>query len=101
MDENRSNFHFRLKGSGDWVIDQYPRAGIQALLGDTIELSLGNLNQELPDFSGLSLGRVLELLSYKGIAVRYKGVGMVKHQTPAPGISLDRVDHIDLVLGEG
>jgi cell division protein FtsI (penicillin-binding protein 3) len=54
----------------------------------------------LPDFRGKTMREALLTLRALGLEFRIIGSGLVKSQSPAPGVSLTRVESVELVGGQ-
>ncbi len=90
----------KTQGKGSWIIHQWPLSGTELDKGDTLQLVLGNPAEELPDFRGLPLNSVLDLIENKGVTLKVNGSGRVARQFPVAGESWTKVSELTLELGE-
>ena len=85
-------FQTRVIGSGNTVLDQVPKPGAKVTIGTQVILYLDrDARQEaqrkvmLPNFQGLSLRKVNQLLAEMGLKLEGEGIGTAVSQEPAPG----------------
>lgn len=84
-------------GSGDSVVDQYPKAGTSVSNGSTVYLiTSGPL--EMPDFTGLSRSDAENLAQLLGMKATFEGDGNVNGQDIAPGTSLRNNNQVTFQL---
>src|SRR5690554_5726183 len=93
---SRSGLAWRELGTGDYVMEQNPKAGTMVPLKTTIllyydEKAKYNVEESLvliPDLTGLSVEKVENILQEIGLTLATHGTGLAVEQIPAPGTRL-------------
>ncbi len=100
VDSLRENYKVSFKGNGDWIVAQSPKAGTYLSVGDSLNFHLGEPGYKIPDFHGMALSRVMEIVENKKIKLSVKGSGRVLKQSPKPGTDWIDVDHLNVSMGD-
>jgi stage V sporulation protein D (sporulation-specific penicillin-binding protein) len=91
---------YRLIGNGSYVFDQVPKSGVTIKKNSKVIIYFYPEEQYqskgmhsrvvLPNFQGLSLRKVNQLLTEMGLQLEAKGTGVAVGQEPPPGTILER-----------
>lgn len=87
-------------GFGKTVISQRPEAGFLIKSGDTLTLFLGDrlkddtIRMYMPDVKGMTMRRVLDVLSEYGLKPKCEGSGFAVTQYPKPGTDIAGQENI-------
>ncbi len=106
---HKSQLGYRMIGSGGYVFDQVPKPGVvlsrnsKVILYFTPEAEYqykekNNTQLVLPNFRGLSLRKVNEILSEMDLKLTAKGTGIAVEQRPAPGTVIERGSIINVTF---
>ncbi len=68
-------------GNGKRVPEERPRVA-------TVSLSRGTSPMVMPDLSGMSMGKVVDIMSRYSVTLRLEGTGVARDQSPDPGETL-------------
>lgn len=93
---NRRGFQYKIEGadSASVVIDQFPKPGVSVDPGHPITVKIGKgsskeenviVRGEMPDLSGLTVRKALQVAARQNLALRIKGSGIVRRQSIQPG----------------
>ena len=87
---NEKELRGTIIGTGDFVINQIPAAGMKVTSSDIVKMIMGSNDPTanatvVPNLSGMSLRRAVSVLSSDKFDVAIDGSGLVAHQYPAPG----------------
>ena len=72
-------------GTGNKIIDQYPKKGINLYKDDIIVLLTNNYNKEMIDFTGMSYKDAKEILKLMNVEYELTGYGYVTNQNIESG----------------
>ena len=67
-------------GTGNKIINQYPKKGINVYKNDRVILLTNNYNKEMIDFKGMSYKEAKEILELMGVKYELSGYGYVTSQ---------------------
>ncbi len=81
-------------GNGDYVIDQYPKAGEDVYTYQKVFLLTSKEHIELPDFKGWSRKEIIEYWDLSGINIVLNGYGVVKDQVPSSNTVIDESEEV-------
>lgn len=93
---NRFGFQYKIEGadSSSIVIDQFPKANVSVDRNHPITIKVGKSANKahpvvdsgiMPDLSGLTLRKALQLASHQKVALKIQGSGIVRRQSIQPG----------------
>lgn len=80
MNLKESNINVISLGTGEKVVNQYPKRGITIYEGDMLVLLTNNYDKQMIDFTGLSYKEVKEILTLMGVEYELKGYGYASSQ---------------------
>ena len=76
-------------GTGNKVIDQYPKKGINVYKNDVIVLLTNKYNKEMIDFTGMSYKEAKEILKLMNVEYELSGYGYVTSQNIPTGNKIE------------
>jgi cell division protein FtsI/penicillin-binding protein 2 len=85
---------YRIEGTGNTVIRQYPKAGAEVEIDDTVTIycdngpAAGLAVTSIPDFTGMDLRDAIKLMGVEGLKPFAVGSGVVRRQKPLSGTSI-------------
>ncbi|MFO8145460.1 MAG: penicillin-binding transpeptidase domain-containing protein [Candidatus Syntrophosphaera sp.] len=93
---NQYGFVYNIVGadSSSVVVDQFPKPGLSVDPGHSITLRVGidpdgkdavTIRGEMPDLTGLTLRKAMQVAAREHIALKIKGSGIVRRQSIQPG----------------
>ncbi|MDI3534288.1 MAG: hypothetical protein PWQ82_653 [Thermosediminibacterales bacterium] len=91
----KSNLKFKIEGSGQIVIHQFPMPGAEVSEGTTVILTLnssknGENTVLIPDLTGKSIREASEILDAIGLRIEIIGSGLAVRQEPSAGQKVKR-----------
>lgn len=98
---NQYGFSYNIVGAdSSWVVvDQFPKPGLSVDPGHLITLRVGKdaakkdavtVQGEMPDLTGLTLRKAMQVAARENIALKIKGSGIVRRQSVQPGSRVTR-----------
>ncbi|MCK8817329.1 stage V sporulation protein D [Natroniella sulfidigena] len=101
------DLNVKLEGEGELVVDQLPHPEAVVNEGSTVVLFFEDgTSQEsgyqvtVPDLRGMRIREAAELLGELNLRVRWDGSGIIERQDPAPGITVQSGEYIEVQLSE-
>lgn len=88
-------------GSGERVIDQYPKAGSEVTSSTKVFLLTDASSFALPDMTGWTRKDVTGLWEVSGYGIKMEGLGTVVSQNIEPGTIVSKNDTIEVTLSKG
>lgn len=93
---NRLGFFYNIEGadSASVVVDQFPKPGVSIDPAHPITIKIGNkqgakaesvVQGVMPDLTGMTLRKALQMAAKENIALRISGSGVVRRQSILPG----------------
>ncbi len=98
---NQYGFLYKIEGadSSSVVVDQFPKPNVSVDPGHPITIKIGKSSTKtqavivkgcMPDLSGLTIRKAMQVAARQNIALKIKGSGIVKQQSILPGSRITR-----------
>lgn len=100
----QSGLAFKVIGTGDEVVRQYPPAGTKVERGSIVQLMMTETEQtdvagalKVPDVRGMSVRRAVNKLAAEHLGVAIVGSGIVINQFPSAGTPMKRGSNVTIM----
>lgn len=87
-------------GTGDKVINQYPKHNSTVLAGDKVFLITNNNDYKMPDMNNWSRSDVVKFCDILNISCTFKNYGYVEKQNISKGTAINKDTKLEIVLGK-
>jgi len=97
------NINYNIEGSGNYIVNMNPLPGVLIKEGGNVKLTMGTSSNydkivSVPNFSGYSKEKVMEIAKDLGLTVKFTGDGVVNTQDIKAGNQVKKGQIVNFVL---